>query len=96
MSTTHTTNLATLTATGDWRELASREGDGLSVSLVWSKAADQVKVILADSKFDETFEFTVASAHALTAFQHPFAYMPSQSFGSVEVERESLNLHPQA
>ena len=26
----------------DWRELANRDGDGLEISLLWSKAADRV------------------------------------------------------
>ena len=55
-----------------------------------------MKVTVADSKFDEEFVLDVAGADALAAFNHPFAYLPSRGFGSVEVERESLNLHPQA
>ena len=36
--------------THDWRELASRENDGLEVSLLWSTSADRVKVTVADSQ----------------------------------------------
>ena len=36
-----------------------------------------------------------ANADALAAFYHPFAYAPSQSFGSVDAERESPNLRQQ-
>ena len=95
MSASHTTTTA-VSAGNDWRELAMREGDGIEVRLLWSKSADRVKVTVADSKFDEEFELDVAGADALAAFNHPFAYAPSPSFGSVEAERESLNLHPQA
>jgi hypothetical protein len=95
MSASHSSTTA-VSAGNDWHELAMREGDGIAVRLLWSKSADRVKVTVADSKFDEEFEFAVASADALAAFNHPFAYAPSQSFGSFEVERESLNLHPQA
>ena len=51
---------------------------------------------MADARFDEEFEIDVASADALVAFNHPFAYTSSRSFGSVEAERASLNLHSQA
>ena len=96
MSSSTITNDAVLTAIDGWNELASRENDGLSVFLVWSKATDRVKVLVVDAKLDDAFELDVAGADALAAFNHPFAYVPSQSFGSVEVERESLDLHPQA
>ena len=51
---------------------------------------------MTDSKFDEEFVIDVAGADALAAFNHPFAYLPSQSFGSVEVDSDSLDLHQQA
>ena len=92
----HTTTTEAASAGNDWRELAQREGDGIEVRLLWSKSTDRVMVTVADSKFDEEFVIDVAGADALAAFNHPFAYLPSQSFGSVEVEREALNLHQQA
>jgi hypothetical protein len=92
----HTTTTEAASAVDDWRELAQREGDGIEVRLLWSKSADRVKVMVVDSKFDEEFVFDVAGADALAAFNHPFAYMPSQGFGPVEVDRGSLNLHSQA
>lgn len=79
----------------DWRELASRGTDGLEISLLWSKSTDRVKVTVADARFDQHFEVHVASADALAAFGHPFAYAPSRSFSSLEVECESLNLRQQ-
>ena len=80
----------------DWKELAGRQNEGLEISLLWSKSADRVKVTVVDSKFDEEFVLDVAGADALAAFNHPFAYLPSPSFGSVEAGRGSLNLHSQA
>jgi hypothetical protein len=59
---------------GDWRELASRENNGLAIALLWSKAADQVKVTVVDGRLEEEFEFDVERAEALPAFYHPFAY----------------------
>jgi hypothetical protein len=95
MSASHMTTTAP-SAVHDWRELAMREGDGIEVRLLWSKSADRVKVTVADSMFDEEFELRVADADALAAFHHPFAYVPSQSLGSDDRERESHNLHQQA
>ena len=95
MSASHTTTPA-LSAGNDWRELAVRDGDGIEVRLLWSRSSDRVKVTVADAKFDEEFEIDVASADALVAFDHPFAYASSRGFGSVEAERASLNLHSQA
>jgi hypothetical protein len=68
-------------AIDDWRELASRDGDGLEISLLWSKAADQVKVTVADSRLDESFELDIAGAEALAAFHHPFAYAADRGLG---------------
>lgn len=95
MSASHTTTTA-LSAGNDWRELATREGDGIEVRLLWSGSANRVKVTVTDAKFDEEFEIDVAGADALAAFNHPFAYASSRSLGSVEAESASLNLHSQA
>ena len=95
MSASHTTT-PPVSAGNDWRELAIREGDGIEVRLLWSRSANRVKVTVADSKLDEEFVIDVAGADALAAFNHPFAYLPSQGFGPVEVDRVSLNLHSQA
>ena len=92
----HPTSTEARSAVDDWRELAQREGDGIEVRLLWSTSADRVKVTVADSKFDEEFTLDVAGADALAAFNHPFAYLPSRGFGLVELDREPLNLHPQA
>jgi hypothetical protein len=62
------------TATSDWKELASRAGDGLEVSLFWSKSADRVRVSVSDARFEECFDLDIAKKDALAAFHHPFAY----------------------
>lgn len=71
--------------TNDWTELAGRQNEGLEVSLLWSKSANRVKVAVADSRQNEQFEFDVAGADALAAFNHPFAYAG-----------DSLDLQPQS
>jgi hypothetical protein len=58
----------------DWRELASRENDGLAVALLWSPSADGVKVTIVDTRLDEAFELDVPGPEALAAFHHPYAF----------------------
>jgi hypothetical protein len=79
----------TTTAINDWKELASRERDGLVVSLFWSRAADQLTLAVADRNLDEEFNVNLAGAHALDAFYHPFAYAAGRGFGFASAMRES-------
>ena len=81
----------TTTAINDWKELASRGTEGLAVALLWSKATDQVKVTVADERFDEAFDLDVPGAHALAAFYHPFAYAAVRASASaVRCARPSI------
>ena len=65
---------AETTTTDDWFELATRETDGLEISLLWSRSADRVKVTVLDQRHEEYFDIHVAGSQALQAFYHPFAY----------------------
>ena len=96
MSAAQLTIVTAHVATNDWRELASRDGDGLEISLLWSKAAGRVKVTVADSRLDESFELDIAGAEALAAFHHPFAYAAGRGFGFGDALRESLDLQTQS
>jgi hypothetical protein len=96
MSAAHLTTDTTSVAIDDWRELAGREGDGLEISLLWSKAAGRVKVTVADSRLDESFELDIAGAEALAAFHHPFAYAADRGFGFGDALRESHDLQTQS
>jgi len=78
-----------------WKELAGRENEGLEISLLWNKSADRLKVAVADARLDEKFEFDVASADALAAFYHPFAYAADRGPGFGCAMRDSLDLQPQ-
>ena len=80
----------TTSVTNDWKELASRGTDGLAVALLWSEAADRVRVTVADERIDEEFDLDVPGAHALAAFQHPFAYAAVRGLGFGSAMRESL------
>jgi hypothetical protein len=62
------------------RELAHRMGDGLHVTLFWSKPADRVTVEVLDERLDERFEFDVEGRDALDAFHHPYAYGTGRAF----------------
>jgi hypothetical protein len=83
----------------EWRELASRESDGLAVSLLWNPATDGVKVTVADSRLDSLFggdfELHVPNADALSAFYHPFAFAAAEGMSFELAGRESLDLQPQ-
>ena len=85
----------TTTTISDWKELASREHDGLVVSLFWSKEADRVKVAVADHKSDDEFHLDVPGTCALDAFNHPFAYAAGQGLCFGHALRESLDLQLQ-
>ncbi len=78
-----------------WKELASRGTDGLMVSLLWSKATDQIRVTVADDRFDEAFDLNVPAAHALAAFCHPFAYAVVRDLGFARTTAAAPDLQPQ-
>ena len=72
-----------------WTDLADRESDGLEVTLLWSEDSGRVKVVVDDTKLDESFELHVPRADALAAFHHPFAYAARRD------QDEALRVHPQ-
>jgi hypothetical protein len=80
----------------DWSELASRECDGLAVSLLWSPATDRVKVTVSDSRLDHDFELHIAGADALAAFHHPFAFAAAEGMAFEYADRESIDLQLQS
>jgi hypothetical protein len=82
-------------AINDWKELANRAGDGLEISLFWSKSADRVRVTVSDERFEERFDLDVANSDALAAFHHPFAYAAVRSLGFTEDGREPVSLRLQ-
>jgi hypothetical protein len=94
MSSIHTSAATTITT--DWSELASRENDGIEVSLLWSKPTGRTKVVVSDSKLDDTFELEVPGAEALEAFNHPFAYAAAERLFFGVALRESTDLQLQS
>jgi hypothetical protein len=59
------------------RELDSREGHGLSVTLLWYEDSNRVAIRVVDSETEEEFELAIAGRDARDAFEHPYAYLLS-------------------
>jgi hypothetical protein len=59
-----------------WRtELASRESNGITVTLFWTRATNLVTVTVADAANDDYFELVLdEDEQALDVFNHPFAH----------------------
>jgi hypothetical protein len=59
-----------------WRtELISRESNGITVTLLWSRATNLVTVAVADAATDDYFELVLDEHEpALEVFNHPFAH----------------------
>jgi hypothetical protein len=60
----------------NWRtELMSRESNGITVRLLWSRATNLVTVAVADAASDDYFELVLDEREpALEVFNHPFAH----------------------
>ena len=56
------------------KELAYRANDGVEVALVWDPRTNELAVTVNDARTGDEFELAVASAEALDAFEHPYAY----------------------
>jgi hypothetical protein len=70
-------DLAMFEATSEaWRtELASRESNGITVRLFWSRSTNLVTVSVDDAANDDYFELVLdESEGALDVFHHPFAH----------------------
>ena len=59
------------------KELATRENDGVEVSLFWNPAGNDVYVLVSDEKTGDQFEIAVGSRSPLDVFHHPYAYAPA-------------------
>jgi hypothetical protein len=59
-----------------WRtELARRENNGITVTLLWSRRTGLVTVAVADAANDEYFELVLEEhERAMDVFNHPFAH----------------------
>jgi hypothetical protein len=77
-----------------WRtELASRENNGITVRLFWSRSTNLVTVAVADAATDEYFELVLDEhERALDVFHHPFAHAAARGldFRTRRPEQEVL------
>jgi len=56
-------------------ELMSRESNGITVSLLWSRATNLVTVAVVDAASNDYFELVLDEHEpALEVFNHPFAH----------------------
>jgi hypothetical protein len=78
-----------------WVDLASRDNDGLEITLLWNESTGHVKVAVADSRLGDEFELDVPRADALGAFYHPFAYAADRRAGSSRSTHASTDLQLQ-
>jgi len=62
-------------ATTERTELVSRESNGITVRLLWSRSTNLVTVTVADVANDEYFELVLDEhERALDVFEHPYAH----------------------
>jgi hypothetical protein len=77
-----------------WRtELASRQSNGITVRLLWSRSMNLVSVTVADPANDDFFELVVAEHdRAMDVFHHPYAHAAARGieFRSGPLEEEVL------
>lgn len=74
-------------------ELASRENNGITVSLFWSRATDLVTVAVNDAATGEYFELVLdEQERAMDVFHHPFAHAAARGldFRTHRPEQEVL------
>ena len=74
-------------------ELASREANGITVRLLWSRSTNQVTVAVDDAANDDYFELLLDECdRALDVFHHPFAHAAARGleFGTRDPEAEVL------
>lgn len=60
-------------------ELAHRRGDGIDVTLWWSRSDNTVSVEVLHFATESAFELDIDPERALEAFYHPFAYAARRS-----------------
>jgi hypothetical protein len=74
-------------------ELASRESNGVAVTLFWSRSTNLVTIAVADAASDDYFELVLDEHESpLDVFHHPFAHAAARGleFGTARAEREVL------
>jgi hypothetical protein len=71
-------------------ELDRRDGDGISVSLLWRKTGNVVSIAFYDERNADDFELVVSPDRALDAFRHPYAYAAREGLLVSPTTRETI------
>ena len=72
-------------------ELASRESNGITVKLLWSRSTNLVTVAVDDAPNDDYFELVLnEDERALEVFHHPFAHAAARGIEFRTSPRELL------
>jgi hypothetical protein len=56
------------------KELAQRDSDGISVTLVWHSVTGRLTVSVSDWRSGDAFDIDADAQNALDVFRHPYAY----------------------
>jgi hypothetical protein len=67
----------TLNNDNPYRELAHRVSGGIAVTLFWCADDNRTSVEIYHAATGQTLRFAVPPRHALDAFRHPFAHLPT-------------------
>jgi hypothetical protein len=85
-------------STGDHRqtELMSRESNGITVRLLWSRATNLVTIAVADAPGNEQFELVLGEDESpLDVFHHPYAHAAARGL-DFRARRPEPQLLPEA
>ncbi len=63
------------TDTREVRELDSRRGGGIEVTLLWEPLSDRTFVAVTDERTGDWLAFPVGGGDAMEAFRHPHAHL---------------------
>jgi hypothetical protein len=55
-------------------ELAQRENDGISVTLLWHSVTQRLTVAVRDFRTGEAFDLDAEARNAMDVYNHPYAY----------------------
>jgi len=55
-------------------ELAQRENDGITVTLLWHTETGRLTVTLRDRRTGEALDLDAGARNAMDVFHHPYAY----------------------
>jgi hypothetical protein len=74
-------------------ELASRQSNGITVRLLWTRSTNLVTVAVTDAAQGDFFELAVDEhERAMDVFEHPYAHAAARGvqFGGSRLEEEVL------